>query len=101
MKTAERIQDILQQTAGSLAMIARIILKSKRIPQQHESPLKPLMILGNGPSLKQTLSDYADTIWQLRPYMRELRSQYAGISAIKASAIHSRRPALLQRYKQR
>jgi hypothetical protein len=60
MKTAERIQDILQQTAGSLAMIARIILKSKRIPQQHESPLNPLMILGNGPSLKQTLSDYAD-----------------------------------------
>jgi hypothetical protein len=60
MKRVERIQAILQETADTLAMVARIILKSKKIPQHHESQQKPLMILGNGPSLKQTLVEYAD-----------------------------------------
>lgn len=58
MKTAEKIQATLQDLGGSLAMLARIILKSKAIPRHKETVHRPLMILGNGPSLKQTLVEY-------------------------------------------
>lgn len=62
MKTSEKIASGLRELAGSLAMLGSIALQSRYVRRSKEQPERPLLILGNGPSL-------ADTLREQRPAM--------------------------------
>lgn len=57
MKTTDRLSLGLTQLGGSLKAIISVALQSRRpAPKPQKAPERPLLILGNGPSLNDTLS---------------------------------------------
>lgn len=61
MAMLQKIQSFLSGTADSLASLTKVLLMSRpltRLPKQ--SPEKPLIILGNGPSLNRTIENHPD-----------------------------------------
>lgn len=57
MKTTDRLSLGLSQLGGSLKALIAIALRSRKpTPKPKQTPTRPLLILGNGPSLNDTLA---------------------------------------------
>ena len=57
MKMTDRISNTCRQLGASLSTLAAVALRSRPVPAKpRTAPLRPLLILGNGPSLNDTLA---------------------------------------------
>lgn len=57
-------EPFLQRLAQSVKSIGKIALKSRKSRLTHTDGTKPLIILGNGPSLKETIDVHGETLRQ-------------------------------------
>lgn len=86
MKTIEKIQKGLGQFGASLASLIKIALMSRRPSPRAGDVKDTIIIMGNGPSLRDAMTDHRDVLMSyprlavnlsaLAPEFRELRPDY-------------------------
>lgn len=86
MKTLDRIQKIASQTGASLASLVKLVLMSRRPSPRCRDRKDTIIIMGNGPSLRDAMQNDMDVLMAyprlavnlsaLAPEFRNLRPQY-------------------------
>ena len=62
MKTADKIKNIFQTTGDSLASILKVALMSRRLSPPASRKDSTLIIMGNGPSLREAIDSHGDVL---------------------------------------
>ncbi len=62
MKTADKIKNIFQTTGDSLASIFKVALMSRRLSPSASRKDSTLIIMGNGPSLREAIDSHGDVL---------------------------------------
>lgn len=86
MKTLDKIQKCASQTGASLASLAKLVLMSRRPSPRCSEKKDTIIIMGNGPSLRDAMQNDMDVLMAyprlavnlsaLAPEFRNLRPQY-------------------------
>ena len=64
MKTSDRLSAAAHDTALSLKSLVKVALKSRRTTLKRAKQKGPLIIMGNGPSLRQTMAEHSDRLFR-------------------------------------
>lgn len=62
MRTADKIKNIFQTTGDSLASILKVALMSRRLSPPASRKDSTLIIMGNGPSLREAIDNHGDVL---------------------------------------